>query len=177
MYHLSEAFNLCLTSVQLFVSSLTWGLVRHAVKDVIFPLNLKAFFASSNFQPICSYINFTPPLRIPLQHINGIISQSGFAVFSIEVSFKKWTRSSKDECRAGDQTIVLGLEIFLDHRSSRIIDQKILMTLLPPLPPPAPPFPILGVHWRSSGYLLSPIHRLFNPLSFCLSVFLSFCPS
>ena len=43
------------------------------------------------------------------------------------------SRSSKDECSTGDQTIILGLQIFLDHRSSRTIDQKILMTL-PPLP-------------------------------------------
>ena len=31
-----------------------------------------------------------------------------------------------------NQTIILGLQIFLDHRSSRTIDQKILMTLPPP---------------------------------------------
>ena len=37
------------------------------------------------------------------------------------------------------------------------------MTLPPPLPSP---FSILGVHWRSSGCLLSPIHRHFDLLSF-----------
>ena len=35
------------------------------------------------------------------------------------------TRSSKDEYSNGDQTIILGLKIFLDHRSSRTIDQKL----------------------------------------------------
>ena len=29
-----------------------------------------------------------------------------------------------DECSTGDQTFILGLQIFLDHRSSRTIDQK-----------------------------------------------------
>ena len=52
----------------------------------------------------------------------------------------KKTRLSKNECSTDDQTITLGLQIFLDHRSSRTIDQKILMTLHPP------PFSILGVH-------------------------------
>ena len=80
------------------------------------------------------------------------------------------TRSSKDECSTGDQTIILGLQIFLDHRSLSSIDQNILMTL------PLPPFSILGGHWRWSGCLLSPIHHLSELLSFCLSVFLSFCP-
>ena len=33
------------------------------------------------------------------------------------------TRSSTDECSTSDQTIVVGLQIFLDHRSSRTIDE------------------------------------------------------
>ena len=36
-------------------------------------------------------------------------------------------------------------------------------------PPSRPPCSILGVHWRLSGYLLSPIHCLLDLLSFCLS--------
>ena len=39
-----------------------------------------------------------------------------------------WKFLSKDECSTGDQTIILGLQIFLDHRSLSSIDQKILMT-------------------------------------------------
>ena len=45
--------------------------------------------------------------------------------------FVEWnideTGSSKDknECSTGDETIILGLQIFLDHRSSRTIDQKL----------------------------------------------------
>ena len=52
-----------------------------------------------------------------------------------------WTRSSYDECSTGDQTIILGLQIFLDHRSLSSIGQKILM-ILPhcPTPFPIPPF-------------------------------------
>ena len=43
-----------------------------------------------------------------------------------------WLRSSKDECSTGgDQTIILGLHIFLDHRSLSSIGQKILMILFP----------------------------------------------
>ena len=38
---------------------------------------------------------------------------------------KKKTRSSKGECSTGDQTIILGLHIFLDNRSSRTIHQKL----------------------------------------------------
>ena len=68
------------------------------------------------------------------------------------------TRSSEDECSTGDQTI-LGLQIFLDHRSKDLHDTA---------PPPSPPFWILGANWRSSGCLLSPIHRLLDLLSFCL---------
>ena len=37
---------------------------------------------------------------------------------------------------APDQTIIQGLQIFLDHRSSSSIGQKILMILPPPLPNP-----------------------------------------
>ena len=51
---------------------------------------------------------------------------------------------------APDQTIILGLQIFLDHRSLSSIDQKILMTL-PHLP--IPPFLILVGHSRSSECL------------------------
>ena len=39
----------------------------------------------------------------------------------------KRTRSSNDKL-APDQTIILGLQIFLDHRSLSSIDQNILMT-------------------------------------------------
>ena len=35
------------------------------------------------------------------------------------------TRSTKDKCSTGDQTIILGLQIFLDQRSSTTIDQKL----------------------------------------------------
>ena len=42
------------------------------------------------------------------------------------------TRSSKDRCST-DQTIILGLQIFLDYRSLSSIGQKILMMLPPPL--------------------------------------------
>ena len=40
------------------------------------------------------------------------------------------TRSSKDECSTGDQTMILGLglQTFLDHRSSKTIDQMFFMT-------------------------------------------------
>ena len=37
-------------------------------------------------------------------------------------------RLSMDECSNGDQTIILGLQIFLDQRSLNSIDKKILMT-------------------------------------------------
>ena len=36
---------------------------------------------------------------------------------SVGVASRLKTRSSKDECGTGDQTIILGLQIFLDHRS------------------------------------------------------------
>ena len=40
------------------------------------------------------------------------------------------TRSSKDECSTDDQTMILGLglQTFLDHRSSKTIDQMFFMT-------------------------------------------------
>ena len=38
---------------------------------------------------------------------------------------------------APDQTIIQGLQIFLDHRSSSSIGQKILMILPPPFPIPS----------------------------------------
>ena len=41
------------------------------------------------------------------------------------VKVNQGTRSSKDECSTGDQTIILGLQIFLDPRSSRTIYQKL----------------------------------------------------
>ena len=63
---------------------------------------------------------------------------------------------------APGQTIILDLQIFLDHRSLSSIGQKILMILHPP------PFSILVVHWRWSGSFRSPIHHLFVFLSFCL---------
>ena len=44
-------------------------------------------------------------------------------------------RSSKDECSTGDQTIILGLQIFLDKRSLSSVGQKILV-ILPPSPSP-----------------------------------------
>ena len=34
-------------------------------------------------------------------------------------------RPSKGECSTGDQTRISGLQILLDHRSSRTIDQKL----------------------------------------------------
>ena len=37
---------------------------------------------------------------------------------------------------APDETIILGLQIFLDHRSLNSMGQKILMILHPPSPPP-----------------------------------------
>ena len=51
---------------------------------------------------------------------------------------------------------ILGLQIFLDHRSLSSIVQKILMIL-----PPPPPFLILVVHWRLFECSLSSVHRLF----------------
>lgn len=43
----------------------------------------------------------------------------------------------KVECRTGDQTIIIGLQMYLNHRSLSSIGQNILMTLhLPPHPPP-----------------------------------------
>ena len=44
----------------------------------------------------------------------------------------------KVECRTGDQTIIIGVQMYLDHRSLSSIGQNILMTLH--LPPPSPPF-------------------------------------
>ena len=41
----------------------------------------------------------------------------------------KETRTSKDECSTGDQTIIVGRQIFLDRRSLSSIGQKILMML------------------------------------------------
>ena len=52
----------------------------------------------------------------------------------------------------GDQTIILGLQIFLDHRSSRTIEQKLWWSTHTPLVLPCPP-------------------------PFCLSFFLPFCLS
>ena len=44
------------------------------------------------------------------------------------------TRSSNNEFSTGDQIIISGLQIFLDHKPSRTLDQNILITLLS-LPP------------------------------------------
>ena len=41
------------------------------------------------------------------------------------VKVNQGTRSSKDERSTGDQTIILGLQILLDHRSSGTIDKKL----------------------------------------------------
>ena len=41
-----------------------------------------------------------------------------------------WKFLSKDECSTSDQTIILGLQIFLDHRSLSSKGQNILMILL-----------------------------------------------
>ena len=50
------------------------------------------------------------------------------------VKVNQGTRSSKDECSTGDQTIILGLQIFLDHRSSRALDKSCDDLTPPPLP-------------------------------------------
>ena len=87
-----------------------------------------------------------------------------------------WTRSSYDECSTGDQTIILGLQIFLDHRSLSSIGQKILM-ILPhsSLSLPHPPFfdlsSSLEVAWMFSESYSSSFCIL-NFLPFCLFVFL-----
>ena len=80
------------------------------------------------------------------------------------------TRSSKDEYSTGNQTIILGLEIFLDHRSLSSIDQKKLMTLSPSPDLPTPFFDLsrsLEVVWMSSEFYSSS----FVLSSVCLSVF------
>ena len=41
------------------------------------------------------------------------------------VKVNQGTRSSKDECSTGDQTIFLGLQNLLDHKSSGTIDKKL----------------------------------------------------
>ena len=62
---------------------------------------------------------------------------------------------------APDQTIILGLQIFLDHRSLSSIDQKILMT--PPCPLPHH-LPFLG-HLDISFFCLSVFFCLFVSIS------------
>ena len=85
---------------------------------------------------------------------------NAFITFTWEYTLDK-TRSSKDECSAGDKTIIL--QIFLDHISYRIIDQKLWWPIATPLAPLCPTF---------LSFLLSVFRSLF--LSFCLpSVFLS----
>ena len=85
-------------------------------------------------------------------------------------------RSKHDHLRmnvAPDQTIVLGPQIVLDHRSLSSIDQKILMT--PPPHLPMSPFLILVGHWRSSSesYSSSFVLLSFSLSAFCLSVSIS----
>ena len=83
------------------------------------------------------------------------------------------TRSSKDRCST-DQTIILGLQIFLDYRSLSSIGQKILMMLPPPLLIP-PFFDLISsfeaVWMFSESYSSSFRFLIFLP--FCLFVFLS----
>ena len=55
-------------------------------------------------------------------------------------------RSSKDECSTGDQTIILGLQIFLDKRSLSSLGQKILVTLPPSPSPLVLPYLSIGGH-------------------------------
>ena len=76
---------------------------------------------------------------------------------SVGVASRLKTRSSKGECGTGDQTIILGLQIFLDHRSLSSIGQKILMIL---------PHPLFHPPWMFSESYSS---------SFCLFIFLPFC--
>ena len=83
------------------------------------------------------------------------------------------TRSSKDRCST-DQTIILGLQIFLDYRSLSSIGQKILMMLPPPLLI-TPFFDLISsfeaVWMFSESYSSSFRFLIFLP--FCLFVFLS----
>ena len=83
------------------------------------------------------------------------------------------TRSSKDRCST-DQTIILGLQIFLDYRSLSSIGQKILMMLPPPLliTPFLDLISSLEAVWMfSESYSSSFRFLIFLP--FCLFVFLS----
>ena len=72
------------------------------------------------------------------------------------------------ECSTGDQTIILGLTIFLDHRSSWTLDQEIC--------PPSPPFfdlrswlEVIWMSWESYSSSFRPLISLL----FCLFVFSS----
>ena len=107
-------------------------------------------------------------------------------VTSISVAFKLsicWTKASggdnlmRTKTRssrmnvATDQTIILGLQIFLDHRSLSSINQKILMTSPPNLPSPSS-FDLswsFEVVWMSSESYSSS----FVLLSFCVFVSIS----
>ena len=81
-----------------------------------------------------------------------------------------WKFLSKDECSTGDQTIILGLQIFLDHISSWTIDQQFVMTYTHH-PRPAVPSPLPFLSFVLSVFR-SYRHSIFQ--SFCLCIFLSF---
>ena len=98
------------------------------------------------------------------------------------------TRPSEDECSTGDKTIILGLQIFLDHRSSRTIDQS--CDDLPPSPLPCrAPHPLCSSEFIGNWYKQflqslfdysinhssdSPHRHCVIP-SFCLFIILSPC--
>ena len=81
-----------------------------------------------------------------------------------------------------NQTIILGLQVFLDHRSLSSIDQKFLMTPPPP-PTPHPPFfdlsrPLevicMSSETYSSSFVLLYFCLLFGHLSSCKFIFVQF---
>ena len=106
-------------------------------------------------------------------------------VTSISVAFKLsicWTKASggdnlmRTKTRssrmnvATDQTIILGLQIFLDDRSLSSINQKILMTSPPNLPSPSSFF---YLSWSSEVVWMSS-ESYSSSFSYHLSVFLFF---